>query len=88
MQLTVYKNEKGYSTLAKNKNDESKLYISINFKKGEEPVGEGRLSLDNVDGFFTCYKGKDEVVRPVFFVMSYTQELDADTEVVDNTLPF
>ena len=36
MKLRVYKNQYGFSTLAKNGDD--KMYISVQFKKGTEPT--------------------------------------------------
>jgi hypothetical protein len=94
MKLVVYKNQYGFTTLAKNGDD--KMYISVQFKKGTEPDG-GKVDINVLDGFFSVYKDKNNALKPKFVVMSYTtteepagdmiNELDA-TDYTGDDLPF
>lgn len=94
MKLVVYKNQYGFTTLAKNGDD--KMYISVQFKKGTEPDG-GKIEINVLDGFFSVYKDKSNTLRPKFVVMSYTAEEQTDDTVNElnaadyteiNDLPF
>ena len=71
MKLTVFKNQYGYSTLAKN--GEDKMYIQVQFKKGSEPT-QDKSRIDIVDGFFSMYKNKAGLSFPKLVVMSYVTE--------------
>lgn len=71
MKLRVYKNQYGFSTLAKN--GEDKMYIQIQFKKGTEP------SIDTTDiiikdAFFSMYKNKQGLAFPKLVIMEYEIE--------------
>lgn len=69
MKLTVFKNQYGFSTLAKNGDD--KMYISVQFKKGNEPTEEkARINIE--DAFFSMYKNKVGLAFPKLVVMKYT----------------
>ena len=71
MKLTVFKNQYGFSTLAKN--GEDKMYISVQFKKGNEPnVEKARIKIN--DAFFSMYKNKAGFAFPKLVVMDYTIE--------------
>ena len=50
MKLRVYKNQYGFSTLAKN--GEDKMYIQIQFKKGNEPTTD-KTDIIIKDAFFS-----------------------------------
>jgi hypothetical protein len=71
MELTVFKNQYGYSTLAKNGDD--KMYISVQFKKGNEPnTDRAKIKINN--GFFSMYKNKVGLAFPKLVIMDYTIE--------------
>ena len=71
MELTVFKNQYGYSTLAKNGDD--KMYISVQFKKGNEPnTDRAKIKINN--GFFSMYKNKTGLAFPKLVIMDYTIE--------------
>lgn len=71
MELTVFKNQYGYSTLAKNGDD--KMYISVQFKKGNEPnTDRAKIKINN--GFFSLYKNKVGIAFPKLVIMDYTIE--------------
>jgi hypothetical protein len=70
MKLTVYKNQYGYSTLAKNKNTGDKMYISIHFTQGTEPNSE-RADIEIKDAFFSMYKNKAGFAFPKLVIMKY-----------------
>jgi hypothetical protein len=71
MELTVFKNQYGYSTLAKNGDD--KMYISVQFKKGNEPnTDRAKIKINN--GFFSMYKNKVGIAFPKLVIMDYTIE--------------
>ena len=90
MQITVYKNQYGFRTLAKN--GEDKLYISVQFKKGFEPEGD-RATVKINNGFFSMYKNKAGLAFPKLVIMEYTlvEENNAqqnDYVPFDDSLPF
>ena len=71
MKLTVFKNQYGFSTLAKN--GEDKMYIQVQFKKGQEPnLEKARINIK--DAFFSMYKNKAGFAFPKLVVMNYTLE--------------
>lgn len=85
MKLTVYKNQYGFSTLAKN--GEDKMYVSIQFKKGNEPQGE-RATIEIKDAFFSMYKNKVGIAFPKLVVMDYTVVEQNDVpSFTDNDVP-
>jgi hypothetical protein len=73
MQIKIYKNQYGYSTLCKN--GEDKMYLSVQFKKGNEPK-EDKATIKINDGFFSMYKNKVGIAFPKLVILNY--------EVVDN----
>lgn len=79
--MRVYKGKYGYSTLCKNKNaeEEIKCYLSVGFRKTQEPIGDS-VDIKVKDFFMTCYKKQDGSVQPKLFIMDY----DLDEEVVTN----
>lgn len=85
MKINVYKNMYGYSTLAKN--GEDKMYISIQFKKGNEPNLE-KAKINIKDAFFSMYKNKVGIAFPKLVVMDYEIEEDTATPQNDFIPPF
>lgn len=88
--LTVYKNQYGFSTMLKN--NEDKMYISVNFRKGAEPQNEVNKIIIT-DGFLSFFKDKNGLARPKIVVLEYLmQEENAfdNAVVVDDSsnLPF
>lgn len=87
--LYVYKGQFGYSTLLKN--NEDKMYVSVQFKKGQEPVNE-RTQIDIKDGFVSFYKDKNGFAKIKFVIMDYTEVIDQQNDYVppmdDSDLPF
>lgn len=79
MELTVFKGQYGYSTLAKN--GEDKMYIQVQFKKDIEP-NEEKLKIKITNGFFSMYKNKNGLAFPKLVIMDF--EID-DTS---SDLPF
>ena len=91
MKLTVFKNQYGYSTLAKN--GEDKMYIQVQFKKGQEPnIDKARIEIK--DAFFSMYKNKAGFSFPKLVVMDYTVEEETQQQndfyppIDDSDLPF
>lgn len=85
--LVVYKGQYGFSTMLKN--NEEKMYIQVNFKRGEEPSGE-RTYIDIKNGFLSFYKDKNGFARPKIVILEY-QEIDSgvrQTTEQDDDLPF
>lgn len=88
MKLRVYKNQYGYSTLAKNGDD--KMYISVQFKKGTEPTTD-TTDIIIKDAFFSMFKNKQGLAFPKLVIMEYEnkeQEDDANYDVSSDELPF
>lgn len=87
--LYVYKGQFGYSTLLKN--NEDKMYVSVQFRKGQEPVNE-RAQIDIKDGFVSFYKDKNGLAKIKFVIMDYTEVIDQQNDYVppmdDSELPF
>jgi RecA/RadA recombinase len=80
MKLTVYKNQFGFSTLAKN--GDVKIYIPVQFKQGiAEPEGE-KAEIELEDAFFSNYTDKNGLTKPKLIVMQY-KELGDTTEYTD-----
>ncbi len=71
MKLVISKNKEGngyYTKLVNNYNNEkSEMYISIQLGKN---VDELEYGLYEVDGFMSCYKGKDGSLKPKFVITS------------------
>lgn len=71
--LTVYKGQYGFSTLLKNNDD--KLYVQVQFRKGQEPL-QDKVQIDIKDGFLSFYKDKNGLARPKIVILEY-QEIDS-----------
>lgn len=83
MELRIYKNQYGYSTLCKN--GETKIYMPITFKKGNEPQGE-KIDVKITNGFFSNYTDKNGLVKPKLVIMAYevtAQDLPSDVKIVN-----
>lgn len=87
MKLTVFKNQYGFSTLAKN--GEDKMYIQVQFKRGNEPTQE-KARIEIKDAFFSMYKNKAGFSFPKLVVMDYSTEEQQSDDVpsfTDNDVP-
>ena len=67
MKIYINKSQYGYSTTAKDKDKQLKIYIDVQFKKGQEPTTD-QIQLNNA--FFSCYQAKDGI-KPKIVVMDY-----------------
>lgn len=71
MKLVISKNKDGngyYSKIVNKYNDEeTEMYLSIQLGKN---IGELEYGLYEVDGFISCYKGKDGVTKPKLVITS------------------
>lgn len=86
MKLRVYKNQYGFSTLAKNGDD--KMYISVQFKKGTEPTTD-TTDIIIKDGFFSTFKNKNGFTFPKLVILSYSKiENNEKSDLDENSLPF
>lgn len=89
MKLTVFKNQYGFSTLAKN--GDVKIYIPVQFKKGSEPTLE-KAEIKIEDAFFSNYTDKNGLTKPKLVIMQYQDLGVTTTEYTDvfgsDDLPF
>ncbi len=88
MKLTVFKNQYGFSTLAKN--GEDKMYVSVQFKRGNEPTQE-KARIEIKDAFFSMYKNKAGFAFPKLVIMDYEvieeNKSDFVPQFTDNDIP-
>ena len=70
MELYINKNQYGYSTTCKDKQN-NKCYLDVQFKKNQEPETDKILVID---AFFSCYKNKSNEVKPKLVVMNYSDK--------------
>lgn len=88
----VFKNEYdgrvNYSTSISNKKEDGtyeKMYLSVQFKKGQETEG----NIEIKDGFLSFYKTKDGLPKVKVVILDYTkEEEDYITLPSDEPLPF
>ena len=80
MKLRVYKNQYGFSTLAKNGDD--KMYISVQFKKGTEPSTD-TTDIIIKDAFFSLFKNKQGLAFPKLVIMGYEIEGQKTDEQIE-----
>lgn len=80
MKLRVYKNQYGFSTLAKN--GEDKMYVQIQFKKGTEPSTDA-TDIIIKDAFFSMYKNKQGLAFPKLVIMEYEIEGQKTDEQIE-----
>lgn len=86
MKLRVYKNQYGFSTLAKNGDD--KMYISVQFKKETEPTTD-TTDIIIKDAFFSAFKNKNGFTFPKLVILSYSKiENNEKSDLDENSLPF
>ena len=91
MKIYVNKTQYGWQTRAVN--GEDKMYIDVQFKKGQEPE-ETFLQIEIIDGFFSMYKTKVGLAKPKLVIMSYKkiskeEYVPNDEEIiVPEELPF
>lgn len=86
--LYVYKGNFGYSTLIKN--NEDKMYVSVNFRKNNEPT-QDKVQIDIKDGFLSMYKDKNGLAKPKLVILEYQDLGVTTTEYTDDfegDLPF
>ena len=70
MKLVISKNKEGnYYTKITNEynNEKTEMYLNIQLGKN---VGELEYGLYEIDGFLSCFKGKDGSVKPKLIVTS------------------
>lgn len=90
MIINIFKNQYGYSTIARNGDD--KMYIQVQFKKDLEPKFEkGKIKIH--DAFFSMYKNKNGYAMPKVVIMSYEhikdkEEIEEPQEIEQYDLPF
>ena len=88
MKLTVFTNQYGFSTLAKNGDD--KMYVSVQFKRGNEPTQE-KARIEIKDAFFSMYKNKAGFAFPKLVIMDYEvieeNKSDFVPQFTDNDIP-
>lgn len=80
MKLRVYRNQYGFSTLAKNGDD--KMYISVQFKKGTEPTTD-TADIIIKNAFFSMYKNKQGLSFPKLVIMEYEIEGQKTDEQIE-----
>ena len=95
MKLMISKNKDGngyYSKITNEYNNEkTEMYLSIQLGKN---VGELEYGMYEVDGFLSCYTGKDGTVKPKLIVTSAKpvekkkDETKIYTKEVETTDPF
>ena len=71
MKLLISKNDNGYYTKITNEynNEKTELFLTIQLSKNVSALEYG---LYEVDGFMSCYKGKDGNVKPKLIITSAT----------------
>lgn len=87
--MYIYKSQQygGYSTYVTNQEKE-KMYISVGFKKDQEPTEE-KLKIEVKKAFLTFYKTKQGMAKPKIVVMEYSKEQQDDfMSVPTEDLPF
>lgn len=69
MKLVISKNDNGYYSKIVNKynDEETEMYLTIQLSKN---ISELEYGFYEVDGFMSCYKGKDGTVKPKLIVTS------------------
>lgn len=84
LMISKSKDGKGYYTKLSNEynNEKTEMYLSLQLSKN---VGDLEYGLYDVDGFFSCYKSKDEV-KPKFVVTSATKPTKIEKQ--NTTDPF
>ena len=90
MKLRVFRNQYGFSTLAKNKNTGDKMYISVQFTQGTEPnLDKADIKIN--DAFFSMYKNKAGFAFPKLVIMDYEvieeNKSDFVPQFTDNDIP-
>ena len=80
MKLRVYKNQYGFSTLAKN--GEEKMYVQIQFKKGTEPTTD-TTDIIIKNAFFSLFKNKQGLAFPKVGIMGYEIEGQKTDEQIE-----
>lgn len=95
MKLVISKNQQGngyYSKITNEYNNEkTEMYLSIQLGKNIDSLEYG---LYEVDGFISCYKGKDGSVKPKLIITSvkpttkYEKKDTIKTKEVDASDPF
>lgn len=94
MKLMISKNKDGngyYSKITNEYNNEkTEMYLSLQIPKGNDL----EYGLYEVDGFISCYKGKDGTIKPKFVVTNavpttkYEKKETPKEEVKEESDPF
>lgn len=91
--MKIYVNKSNYGWQTRAINGEDKMYIDVQFKKGQEPE-EPFLQIEIIDGFFSMYKTKTGLAKPKLVIMKYkkTSKEEYKQEEIyvpdDSYLPF
>ena len=79
--MKIYVNKGNYGWQTRAVNGQDKMYIDVQFKKGQEPQ-ETFLQIEIKDGFFSMYKTKTGLAKPKLVIMDY--EKTSKEEYVPN----
>lgn len=91
--MKIYVNKGNYGWQTRAVNGEDKMYIDVQFKKGQEPE-ETFLQIEIIDAFFSMYKTKTGLAKPKLVIMEYkkTSKEEYKQEEIykldDSDLPF
>lgn len=73
-----YEGRMSYSTSLSNKKEDGtydNMYVSVQFKKGNEPqIGEKGTEINVNNGFISFFKTKDDTSRIKVVIMEYTTD--------------
>jgi len=68
--MKIYVNKGNYGWQTQARNGEDKMYIDVQFKKGQEPDSTF-CRIDIKDAFFSMYKTKTGLAKPKLVIMEY-----------------
>lgn len=89
--MKIYVNKGNYGWQTRAVNGEDKMYIDVQFKKGEEPE-ETFCQIEIKDAFFSMYKTKTGLAKLKLVIMSYEkiskEETTQEQISPEDTLPF
>lgn len=71
MKIWINKGQYGFSTLLKNEynGEKTTMFMDVQFSKGIEP--QDTIYANITDSFLSCYKTRNEEVKPKLVVMNY-----------------
>lgn len=68
--MKIYVNQSQYGWQTQARNGEDRMYIDVQFKKGQEP-DSSFCRIDIKDAFFSMYKTKTGLAKPKLVIMEY-----------------